>query len=283
MLVSISRRSASRCAGVGFVEHRRRAIFSRASGERSSWLALASSDWCERTSASMRSAARLKLRRHRRDLVAARYRRRAGAARRRRSARRRASAPRAGASAGAPPARRRRPPRRTAAPARASRPTPRRPRRRRSAAPAGRRPAARPGAAAADRRRAACAADPNAPAGPHQPQRAAVVERARARGRAPGRPLRGARRTRRPRCAGRRRRRAPAAGAAAATSRAAPPPARSGGASAGGSERCDQLAPGRRSARTARVRRRARSLLELCAGRASPRPSANSSSDRAPR
>ena len=33
----------------------------RASGERSSWLALASSDWCERTSASMRSAAWLKL------------------------------------------------------------------------------------------------------------------------------------------------------------------------------------------------------------------------------
>ena len=33
----------------------------RASGERSSWLALASSDWCDRTSASTRAAATLKL------------------------------------------------------------------------------------------------------------------------------------------------------------------------------------------------------------------------------
>ena len=59
-LVSISRFSVSRCAGVASSSIDT-AIFRRASGERSSWLALASSDWCERTSASMRAAARLKL------------------------------------------------------------------------------------------------------------------------------------------------------------------------------------------------------------------------------
>ena len=50
----------------------------RASGERSSWLALASSDWCDCTSASTRCAATLKLARHRGHLVAAVDRRRDG-------------------------------------------------------------------------------------------------------------------------------------------------------------------------------------------------------------
>ena len=60
MLVSISRFSRSRWPG-GASSIIDTAIFMRASGERSSWLALASSDWCARTSASMRAAAALKL------------------------------------------------------------------------------------------------------------------------------------------------------------------------------------------------------------------------------
>ena len=43
----------------------------RASGERSSWLALASSDWCERTSASTRAGGDVEARRDRGDLVVA--------------------------------------------------------------------------------------------------------------------------------------------------------------------------------------------------------------------
>ena len=61
MLVRISAFRRSRGAPSGVSSSSETAIFSRASGERSSWLALASSDWCERTSASMRSAAWLKL------------------------------------------------------------------------------------------------------------------------------------------------------------------------------------------------------------------------------
>ena len=61
MLAAVSRRKVSRCASsaCGSIAT---AIFRRASGERSSWLALASRLWCERSSVSMRSAARLKLR-----------------------------------------------------------------------------------------------------------------------------------------------------------------------------------------------------------------------------
>ena len=57
--VDLARR-LSRCAGAASSSIDT-AIFMRASGERSSWLALASRLWCERTSASMRAAARLKL------------------------------------------------------------------------------------------------------------------------------------------------------------------------------------------------------------------------------
>ena len=60
MLVWISLRSAARCSG-GASSSIATAIFSRASGLRSSWLALASRLWCDRSSTSMRAAARLKL------------------------------------------------------------------------------------------------------------------------------------------------------------------------------------------------------------------------------
>ena len=58
--LSISSFSASRCAGLA-PSSIETAIFMRASGERSSWLALASSERCAATSASMRAAATLKL------------------------------------------------------------------------------------------------------------------------------------------------------------------------------------------------------------------------------
>ena len=59
-VLSISAFSVSRCAGDASASIDT-AIFIRASGERSSWLALASSERCDRTSASMRAAATLKL------------------------------------------------------------------------------------------------------------------------------------------------------------------------------------------------------------------------------
>jgi hypothetical protein len=58
--LSISRLSVSRSAGVASASIDT-AIFMRASGERSSWLALASSERCDWTSASTRAAAMLKL------------------------------------------------------------------------------------------------------------------------------------------------------------------------------------------------------------------------------
>ena len=54
-LAALALRRASRSSSI------ETAIFMRASGERSSWLALASSDWCDCTSASTRAAATLKL------------------------------------------------------------------------------------------------------------------------------------------------------------------------------------------------------------------------------
>ena len=59
-LRSISRLSLSRCGGLASSSIET-AIFMRASGERSSWLALASSERCDCTSASTRAAATLKL------------------------------------------------------------------------------------------------------------------------------------------------------------------------------------------------------------------------------
>ena len=208
------------------------AIFRRASGERSSWLALASRIWCERTSASMRSAAWLKLARH------ARPPRRARSASTRWSS---APAPKRSTPcfSALEPARQAAHHRvgagghgqRTAAPAAATRPAPR-----------GQAAAAAPAAAAAVR-------------GPPAPQRAGRAHAAAAARRSThsvrpssrriGRPRaiaghlggRGAGTTRWRRCAGPARRPAPSARAGAATTRAAPRPARSRGASAGGSER----------------------------------------------
>ena len=223
--------------------------------------------WCERTSASTRSAARLKLARDRGHLVAARLvdalAERAGTE----ALDALLAAPRAGASGGAPPDRRRRPPRRTAAPA----------------APADRRPAAIAAASAAP------AGGVGARPGAGRPIATGRSCSGRSETRHAGRITHSVRPSSsltalaaRPVSASRRRtmsdaamrsaaarRRAPAAGAGAATSRAAPRPAPQRGASAPRQRALDQLGPGAEALGQQLLVARTRSL-SMCAGTTSP-------------